>query len=322
MPYLSVIPVSGRIRASKLTAAEYLAAAASRSDWREIYGDHRAYPGISSHSCSVAPYLGQLGACGVCGAPVGERSQFCGDECLSVFVVNHNWDPAKTAVEQLGLTSCAVCGRCQEPDDEDSGVHVSLDLQVRHAHSDNASLRRGCHQHLNNLETVCRRCRLIEQRDRLVERARTSTASGTVRRWGNEMIKDLTRQIEAVDAPPVMIGSEQILAATSEITVEDMSDGYCDGEDPERWFSKLGYTAAKRLCDACPIQRQCARRALDLEVTDGVYAGVRLSGIGHLDKLAAAYKDLRRIAGVSEPAAAKPAEPVTPRQLELELAGA
>lgn len=56
------------------------------------------------------------------------------------------------------------------------------------------------------------------------------------------------------------------------------SNGLCSYSDPENWFDFRKASEAKRICGNCPLRKACARAALDLNVVDGVWAGVKLPG--------------------------------------------
>lgn len=73
--------------------------------------------------------------------------------------------------------------------------------------------------------------------------------------------------------------------------------GLCRFDDPELWFGHTvrDVTRAKRICGNCPVRLACAEAALDLEVTDGVWAGVRMPGAKYIDPLAQARERLGQV---------------------------
>jgi WhiB family transcriptional regulator, redox-sensing transcriptional regulator len=74
------------------------------------------------------------------------------------------------------------------------------------------------------------------------------------------------------------------------------TDGLCQFDDPDRWFQHGPRAAvAKRICANCPVRRACAQAALDLRVTDGVWAGVRLPGARFPEDLEKKRASLRRV---------------------------
>jgi WhiB family transcriptional regulator, redox-sensing transcriptional regulator len=74
------------------------------------------------------------------------------------------------------------------------------------------------------------------------------------------------------------------------------TDGLCRFDDPDLWFQHgADAAAAKRICGNCPVRRPCAQAALDLAVTDGVWAGVRLPGARFPEELNRARSVLRRL---------------------------
>jgi WhiB family redox-sensing transcriptional regulator len=57
------------------------------------------------------------------------------------------------------------------------------------------------------------------------------------------------------------------------------STGLCQyGDDPNLWFRFEDSARAAAICANCPVRLACARAALSLHATDGVWAGVRLPG--------------------------------------------
>ncbi|HME48749.1 WhiB family transcriptional regulator [Mycobacterium sp.] len=74
------------------------------------------------------------------------------------------------------------------------------------------------------------------------------------------------------------------------------TDGLCSFDDPDLWFQHGTLAAAaKRICGNCPVRRACAQAALDLGVTDGVWAGVRLPGARFPEDLDRKRATLRRV---------------------------
>lgn len=79
------------------------------------------------------------------------------------------------------------------------------------------------------------------------------------------------------------------------------TDGLCRFDEPELWF-QYGTDAAvaKRICGNCPVRRACARAALDLAATDGVWAGIRLPGVKFPEELDRKRDSLRRLIGAMD----------------------
>lgn len=82
----------------------------------------------------------------------------------------------------------------------------------------------------------------------------------------------------------------------------------CDGFDPDRWFpSNLNTTphqrtmikSTKAICTQCPVRQACAKAALDLDASHGIWAGVWLDQ----SRTSTTYKreQLAFIAGIGEP---------------------
>jgi WhiB family transcriptional regulator, redox-sensing transcriptional regulator len=74
------------------------------------------------------------------------------------------------------------------------------------------------------------------------------------------------------------------------------STGLCQfGDDPNFWFRFEDSVRAAAICANCPVRLACARAALSLQATDGVWAGVRLPGNRFPEELDQAREQLRRV---------------------------
>nr|VTP01787.1 Transcriptional regulator WhiB7 [Mycobacterium riyadhense] len=69
--------------------------------------------------------------------------------------------------------------------------------------------------------------------------------------------------------------------------------GLCHYDDPDLWFRKTGSTRAAAICANCPVITACGQAALDLDVTNGIWAGVELPGNRDATALAQARQRLR-----------------------------
>jgi hypothetical protein len=84
--------------------------------------------------------------------------------------------------------------------------------------------------------------------------------------------------------------------------------------DPERWFDRTGRTHALAACLACPARSWCAREALSVKPSWGMWAGIWIDG-----NLAAAEHYLRAIAQTTTlttppPTNIQPQAQLSPRQ--------
>ncbi|MGH3556016.1 MAG: WhiB family transcriptional regulator [Mycobacterium sp.] len=74
------------------------------------------------------------------------------------------------------------------------------------------------------------------------------------------------------------------------------STGLCQyGSDPNLWFRFEDSIRAAAICSNCPVRPACARAALSLQATDGVWAGVRLPGNRFPEELEHAREQLKRV---------------------------
>lgn len=252
--------------------------------------------------CPITPHFRQRGRCGTCGTDVAEKgSGFCGDECARLFVVNHNWDLARFAAMHRDQHTCCRCGY------RTTSADPSQDLVVRHLEIPRSgNLRgRGCHQHLTNLETLCRMC---DEADR-------TAAPAAASHQANDAVLFTTSPAVTALQPP-----------HTTVKPHELGPGLCrqpsTAADPEFWFTKITRRDAQKICASCPVRVKCAKFALDMGVTDGVFAGVALPGRRHARTLRERQQALREIVGTAsgQASAHVPADdhPAT----EMERAGA
>ncbi len=253
--------------------------------------------------CPLTPHFQERGRCGTCGTQIADTgSGFCGDDCARVFVVNHNWDHARYAAMHRDQHTCSRCGF------HATSADPSQELVVRHIElPQSGNVRgRGCHQHLTNLQTLCRRCDAPAKR--LDVRARPHSEHSTTED------QTATRPVVTMLRPP----------ATT-VRPEDLEKGHChpsNGGDPDAWFTSIRSKIAQqqRICQTCPVKIACATYAVQMEVTDGVFAGVSLPGRRHATKLRARQKQLKEIV---DAAAGHPAPRTdVPVVAQMEQAGA
>lgn len=69
--------------------------------------------------------------------------------------------------------------------------------------------------------------------------------------------------------------------------------GLCHYDDPDLWFTKTRSAQAAAICANCPVIVACGQAALDLQASDGVWAGVALPGNRDVAPLAEARERLR-----------------------------
>lgn len=225
-------------------------------------------------ACDIAPHFKDPNRCGICGSILPQHSDtsgFCGDDCARVFFVNHNWDLARRAAAHHADYTCQRCG--QHADTRNDPLAHTRELVVRHRRLPASGNRRsrGCHQHLENLITLCRSCDT------------TSAPPTLLRALCNDTDEDADDH-NVDDAP------------TSTVAPEELAPGLChpsQGHDPELWFRQR--QSAIKLCQQCPVRARCAQLALDLKVTDGVYAGISLPGKRKPHQLKAARGRLQEL---------------------------
>jgi len=257
--------------------------------------------------CPLTPHFQERGRCGTCGVQITDTgSGFCGDDCARVFVVNHNWDHARFAALHRDQHTCSRCGFRATSSDP------TQDLVVRHVElPQSGNVRgRGCHQHLTNLQTLCRRCDTPAQPLELPPQVGSQTDRGAA----EDPVAAASGAVVTMLRPP----------ATT-VRPEDLEKGLChpsSGIDPDLWFSSVRSRIAKqqKICQTCPVKIACATYAVDMGVTDGVFAGVSLPGRRHATKLRARQKQLKEMVNA---AAGRPApQAQQPGVVQMEQAGA
>ncbi len=96
--------------------------------------------------CHLVPHLKTPGTCGMCGADTNHhRVDVCSDACRRQWMADHDWSFARSAAIKRDGTACAACGG-----------HLS----ARYSSRDPRTMvrGRGCHNHLDRIETFCRTC--------------------------------------------------------------------------------------------------------------------------------------------------------------------
>lgn len=136
--------------------------------------------------CSLLMYEGVVGVCARCGRVLtGRRRKWCGDDCERAWQRNHIWSMAKEWAKRRDGYRCVRCGGDGSPwlekfDDPRVAARVlGLELppgevvhrvwrnvkklEVNHVEPRNGrGYNSGCHNHLSNLETLCRPCHVVE----------------------------------------------------------------------------------------------------------------------------------------------------------------
>ncbi|VBA61500.1 HNH endonuclease [Mycobacterium attenuatum] len=276
MPTLTLISTSAH-RESATPPAQDNAPAAPTRLASEINDLAWGVYGPKINPCDVTPHWKEPGRCGTCGAPISAGNGidgFCGHHCAREYFVNHNWHVARyAAIHRANYT----CSRCDYRADIDADpLAATRELVVRHIHlppSGNPRSR-GCHQHLSNLVTLCRSC------DNTQPRAELLRSAIPINPQRGADFEDIDR----LGGPPV-----------STVSAEELAAGLCCGQDPEFWFEAINRRRAAKICQQCPVRARCAQFALDLRVTDGVYAGISLPGKRAPSVLKRRRQDLQKL---------------------------
>lgn len=311
MPLLTLVSGSGDTAVAGQPATDQAAphAQSSADPWNLPVQSERFWVYEAKiRSCEITPYFRDRGRCGTCGDAIAEQgSGFCSDDCARTFMVNHNWSLARFAALHRDDHSCVRCGHHPGPDERAQELvvrHIDKPVQERGLRGTRTRAR-GCHQHLTNLETLCRECDSAAERE------------------------DLDSELAAV-VPPAEVHPP--VAPT--VHPRELAPGSChpsQGGDPDFWFDAITRRQAPKICAGCPVRLKCAQYALESGVTDGVWGGVSLPGIRKPHVLEERRELLQRILDQhrarQQPLAAqepstRPSAPLPSGQRELERAGA
>ena len=98
-------------------------------------------------SCPFALGYNRPGLCFCCAGPLsGRRTRWCSPECCRAYYQNHDWNEARELRLARDRRRCIKCGQ-------------TTGLQVNHiAPRYGRGYHRGCWNHQENLETLCKRC--------------------------------------------------------------------------------------------------------------------------------------------------------------------
>lgn len=97
-------------------------------------------------ACRLSRWRGDERCCRWCDRPAAPGWPWCGNRCEDAYRANHWWDRARAAALGRDGHRCVRCGA------------GPLGLEVHHVEPRlGAGYGAGCHHHLVNLETLCRR---------------------------------------------------------------------------------------------------------------------------------------------------------------------
>ena len=103
---------------------------------------------------------GEKGRCWRCGEALPKyRRKWCSEDCALLYARNHHWGYARIAAIKRDESTCQRCGTKVV----DSHYHEdkSIWAEVNHIEPRNGmGYGPGCHNHQENLETLCHPCHL------------------------------------------------------------------------------------------------------------------------------------------------------------------
>ena len=127
-----------------------MTAEASDAEWERMqatWSAQRADLEASNRCVVTLPHHEEQGCCPGCGATLtGRQRRWCAGRCQTEWRQQHDWGAARHAAKRRDGH------RCVRP-----GCGVTTELQVNHIEPRNGrGYHWGCHNHLSNLETLCK----------------------------------------------------------------------------------------------------------------------------------------------------------------------
>lgn len=121
---------------------------ASTEDWQAALNCRMRAPevrGLTERQCA------KLKVCFLDAKPLPPRRQhWCSDRCVEVWFKNHEWNWARHARVRIDKGRCVRCG---------AGANLAVNhIDPRYGRG----YHKGCHHHLDRLETLCPPCHQIE----------------------------------------------------------------------------------------------------------------------------------------------------------------
>lgn len=151
------------------------------------------------------------GTCGACGADlVGRNHWFCPSpfrSCRVRYAANHFWGEARSAAIHRDEAKCQRCGtEVPRGGKMLNGVNVGY-AEVNHIEPRNgAGYAPGCHNHQDNLETLCHDCHVATTTQQIRERKRLDSpqigmaTTPSFAEWGGKVSKETKDQAIAFHA--------------------------------------------------------------------------------------------------------------------------
>ena len=111
-------------------------------------------PAVVLVPCGITqPTSGRKGFCWRCDGKLPKyKRQWCGEYCRDLYWNNHTWGKGRNAALKRDGWRCGNCG---------SGENLEVNHIVARQ---GGGYGNGCHNHLANLETLCRRCHVVVTR--------------------------------------------------------------------------------------------------------------------------------------------------------------
>lgn len=114
---------------------------------------------LRDHSdCPWLPHEHQDGVCDRCGTTLtGRQTRWCSAHCQMEWRTQHDWTVARKAAMVRDSHKCVKCGAAQHYDWREPDKTVRL--EVNHiVPREGRGYGFGCHNHQDNLETLCQPC--------------------------------------------------------------------------------------------------------------------------------------------------------------------
>ena len=134
------------------------------------------YDYLDDHAdCPHLPHEHTRGVCDRCGtALTGRRKRWCCDACMNEWRSQHDWTLARDRAKKRDGNRCVKCGAEKAYDWREPEKTVRL--EVNHiVPRVGRGYGFGCHNHLDNLETLCHPCHVEVTKQQAAERRSVSS---------------------------------------------------------------------------------------------------------------------------------------------------
>ena len=131
-----------------------------------------------SASCPWLPHADAPGVCDRCGTELtGRQTRWCSSSCMNEWRAQHDWGMARNAAKKRDHHQCVKCGAEGQYDwrEPEKAVRLEVNHIVPRV---GRGYGFGCHNHHDNLETLCHPCHVEVTKQQAANRRAQHTGSG------------------------------------------------------------------------------------------------------------------------------------------------